>query len=88
MAKVDLWSPQTCTQAQGPAQICVHTTHIPDREVQNAWWCMPSTQETRQEDQKFKIILGYIASSRPAWATQDPIFKILPKHLFSIQQKL
>lgn len=27
-------------------------------------------------DQKLKVILGYVVSSRPIWATQDPIFKI------------
>jgi hypothetical protein len=29
----------------------------------------PNTWEKRQEDQKFKTILSYIESSRPAWAT-------------------
>jgi hypothetical protein len=32
--------------------------------------CNPSTQRLRQEDCQFEASLGYVASSRPAWATQ------------------
>jgi hypothetical protein len=31
--------------------------------------------EGSQKDQKFKVSLGYVASSKPAWATQEPISK-------------
>lgn len=30
-----------------------------------------STQEVESEDHKFKAIIGYLASSRPAWASWD-----------------
>jgi hypothetical protein len=29
----------------------------------------------RQEDQEFKIILGYVVTPRPAKATRDPVSK-------------
>jgi hypothetical protein len=36
------------------------------------WWCRPIIVALRrQEDQESKVILGYIVSLRPAWATQD-----------------
>jgi hypothetical protein len=38
------------------------------------WWhtpVIPGFGRWRQEDQEFKIILRYIESSRPAWATGD-----------------
>lgn len=31
-----------------------------------------ATGKWRQEDQKYKVILGYTASSKPVWATGDP----------------
>lgn len=34
-----LWPTHAPTQAQGPAEICVHTTHIPERGDQNARHC-------------------------------------------------
>jgi hypothetical protein len=37
-----------------------------------AWWFMPldpALKRLRQEDIKFKVIVGYIVSSRPAWVT-------------------
>ena len=30
---------------------------------------IPALEKCRQEDQKFKVILGYTVSSRPTWAT-------------------
>jgi hypothetical protein len=33
-------------------------------------FCNPSIQELRQEDHEFEASLTYIASFRPAWATQ------------------
>ena len=37
----------------------------------------PSALEEKQEDQKFKVILGYIVIPRPTWATPetDPVSK-------------
>lgn len=38
------------------------------------WWCIPVIPALRRwnlEDQAFRVILGYIASCRPAW---DPVF--------------
>jgi hypothetical protein len=29
----------------------------------------------RQEDQKVRVILGYLGSLRPAWATHHPVIK-------------
>lgn len=31
-----------------------------------------STREVKVGDQNFKVTLGYLVSSRPAWATRDP----------------
>lgn len=36
---------------------------------------IPALRMERQEDQKFKVILSYIVSSRPSWATGDPHLK-------------
>jgi hypothetical protein len=33
----------------------------------------PISEEVETETQKFKVILGYIQSSSPAWATRDLI---------------
>jgi hypothetical protein len=38
----------------------------------SAWWgtpVLPVLGRWRQEEQEFKVILGYIVSSCPAWAT-------------------
>jgi hypothetical protein len=35
----------------------------------------------KQEDQELIIILGYIVSSRPAWASWDPVSKKGKKYL-------
>lgn len=32
---------------------------------------IPVCGKERQEDEEFKVILGYIASMRPVWATFD-----------------
>jgi hypothetical protein len=36
---------------------------------------MPTTGIWRQEGQKFKVIISYIVSSRPGWATCEPFTK-------------
>ena len=45
------------------------------KKMKQAWWCMPIIQalvKLRQEDScKSMGKLGYIVSSRLAWATQD-----------------
>jgi hypothetical protein len=35
----------------------------------------PEVRTGRQEDQKFKAIVGYICSSTLAWTTSDPVLK-------------
>lgn len=35
----------------------------------------PSTGLSAQEDQEFKVILDYILSLRPPWATEDSVWK-------------
>lgn len=45
--------------------------------VPEVWWHSPRIwplKRQRQENEKFKIIFGYIANLWPAWAT-DPISK-------------
>lgn len=37
--------------------------------------CNPSTQKIEQGDQEFKIILYYIANTRPAWSKWDLVSK-------------
>lgn len=38
--------------------------HAPTTPARGSW---------RWEDQEFKVILNYVASSRPSWATSEPI---------------
>lgn len=43
-----------------------------------ARWCTPispTLQMWRWENQKFEVILGYIASLKSAWAIGDPVYK-------------
>ncbi|EGW00034.1 hypothetical protein I79_010803 [Cricetulus griseus] len=49
--------------------------------------CNPRTWRQRQENQESKVILGYTASSKRAWATRDPVLKKKKKrvHVFMIQ---
>jgi hypothetical protein len=44
---------------------------------------IPALRRLRQEDGEFKASLGYIVSSRAAWATVKPCLKI--KHNLSIK---
>jgi hypothetical protein len=40
------------------------------------WWytaVIPALWRRRQEDQEFKVILGYIGSEKPGWAIEDHI---------------
>lgn len=37
--------------------------------------CSPALGKRRQEDQKVKVILHYIVSSKLVWATLDPVSK-------------
>lgn len=44
----------------------------PQHYITQAWWHMlvfSTLRRYSQEDQKFKVILRYIATLRPAWAT-------------------
>lgn len=34
-----------------------------------------SVVKTGEDDQKFKVIVGYVVSSRPAWVTGDSVSK-------------
>ena len=34
---------------------------------------IPAFRSCQQEDQQFKVILGYIVRSQPAWALGDPV---------------
>lgn len=45
---------------------------IPRTTEKQLWWWIPEVpvlQEVRQEDPKFEVILVYMASWSPAWAT-------------------
>lgn len=35
---------------------------------------IPALEREREEEHKFKTILGYVVSWKPAWATQSPPF--------------
>lgn len=37
--------------------------------------CIPVLRRWGREDQKFKVILSYIVSSRLAWTTRSPVLK-------------
>lgn len=46
---------------------------------------IPRVDKYRQENQKF-ITLGYISSSKPAWATRDPVSKQPIDDDFGVQE--
>ena len=37
---------------------------------------IPAPWRQRQEDRKFKVILGYIVSSNPTWGTGESVSKV------------
>jgi hypothetical protein len=52
--------------------VCIILKRIKTVLSSQAWWCMAVTtalRRLRQEDHKFKVNLGYLASSKPAWAS-------------------
>jgi len=52
---------------------------IPQHRINEAWVLV--LKGWRQEDQKFKVTLDYIASLRLAWATRTPLSKTKPKEV-------
>lgn len=44
----------------------------PQNEINRVWWditLIPTSRRWRQKDHKYKVIFGYIRSSRPPWCT-------------------
>lgn len=55
--------------------------------------CNPSSWELSQEDQKFKVIISHIVSSKLGWATCEPFLRGGGKlgmvvHAFNLKQHL
>lgn len=59
--------------------ICTHmctNTRVDAIHTSQMWWCTaayPALTSGGKEDQESKASLGYLANSKPVWATGDPV---------------